>query len=266
MPPAEGGVGDVTMPGGSSAPRGSLSHAGWLGGAPRIQERLARSRTSRLRDAAGISLVPFLGVVAYWWLATGLILAMQRDGATRIAGAVVSTLLGLVGVWCVMSSRDDPTPRGARRGFLGGALLWGWVSVALYGGWIVGPSALQVAVPVAPPSVATAWRAAQSIGYHELSSLALLGLTWWLTRGRTNRMGFWLLLAFWAVQMTAKLNVFLGVENPGGRFLPERLWFLESYFGPPHHGLMLPATLAVLTGATLVFALLWLRHPKAWVR
>ncbi|MCU0648617.1 MAG: DUF3623 family protein [Gemmatimonadaceae bacterium] len=265
MPPVEGGVSDGVVSRGR-APLGVLTHAGWLGGAPRVGAYPAPTRFMRWRDAASVSLVPFVGVVVYWWLATGLILAMQRDGITRVVGAAVSSLLGVLGVWCVWSSRDDATPRGARRGFLGGALLWGWVSVALYGGWIVGPSALHVAVPVATPSFATAWRAAQAIGYHEVASLALLALTWALTRGHVNRMAWWSLLAFWAVQMTAKLNVFLGVENPGGRFLPERLWFLESYFGPPHHGVLLPLTLAILTCATLVFALLWLRHPKAWMR
>jgi putative photosynthetic complex assembly protein 2 len=252
---------------GASA-RWPFSHAGWLGGAPRVHTAppTARSRAARLRDAASVSLMPFMGVVAYWWAATGLIVAMQRDGLTHRIGAAVSTALGLLGVWLVVRSRDEATPGGARRGFLGGALLWGWVSVALYGGWIVGPAARQVQVPAEAPSIGFAWAALQAIGYHEAASAALLVLTWWLTRGRVNRTGFWSLLAFWAVQMTAKINVFLGVENPGGRFLPEKLWFLQSYFGPPHHGAMLPLTLAVLVLAMLYFVLLWLRHPAPWLR
>jgi putative photosynthetic complex assembly protein 2 len=250
----------------SSMPEAAMSHAGWLGGAPRVQERWARSRADRFRARAEVTLVPFLGVVAYWWLATGLIFAMQRDGVTRVAGALVSTLLGLFGAWMMVGSRHDATPAGVRRGFLGGALVWGWVSVALYGGWIVGPASTHVAVPAVSPSIESALRAAHTIAYHELLSLTLLVGAWLVTRGAANRMAFWSLLTFWAVQATAKLNVFLGVENPGGRFLPESLWFLESYFGPPHHGIMLPITLAVLLIVALATAMVWVRHPKAAMR
>jgi putative photosynthetic complex assembly protein 2 len=250
----------------SSPPQPAWSHAGWLGGAPRVQERWARSGARWFRTRVGVSLIPFAVVVAYWWLATGLIFAMQRDGVTRVAGAAISTVLGIIGGWMIVRSRSDATPVGARRGFLGAALLWGWVSVALYGGWIVGPASTHVAVPAVSPSIESALRAAHTIAYHEVLSVALLLATWLGTRAHANRIGFWALFTFWAVQATAKLNVFLGVENPGGRFLPESLWFLESYFGPPHHGVMLPVTLAVLLCATMGGALVWVRHPKAWMR
>jgi putative photosynthetic complex assembly protein 2 len=250
----------------TSAPQEVWSHAGWLGGAPRIYERWAPTRATWFRTRVGVSLIPFAVVVAYWWLATGLIFAMQRDGVTRVVGAAISTVLGGFGAWMVWRSRSDATPVGARRGFLGAALIWGWVSVALYGGWIVGPAHTHIAVPAVSPSLESALRAAHTIAYHEVLALVLLVTTWWMTRTHVNRIGFWAYLTFWSVQATAKLNVFLGVENPGGRFLPESLWFLESYFGPPHHGIMLPVTLGLLLMVMLTGALVWVRHPAAWMR
>lgn len=265
MSPGDRSSNDALMPT-TAVPRSAMTHAGWLGGAPRIQAQLDRSRAALFRERAGVSLLPFAGVVVYWWLATGLIFAMQRDGVTRAIGMAASTALGALGVWMIVRTREQATPAGARAGFLGGALLWGWLSVALYGGWIVGPAELQVAVPAAAPTLARALQAAHSIGYHEGMSLLFLVGTWWVTRRSANRMAFWSLFTFWAVQLTAKLNVFLGVENPGGRFLPERLWFLESYFGPPHHGVLLPLTLAVLLMASLAGALVWVRHPRPYLR
>lgn len=62
-----------------------------------------------------------------------LIIAMQRAGWTRVSALVVATILAVYGFWELQSSANDDTAVGARRSFMGGALLWGWVSVTFYG-------------------------------------------------------------------------------------------------------------------------------------
>jgi putative photosynthetic complex assembly protein 2 len=52
---------------------------------------------------------------------------------------------------------------------------------------------------------------------------------------------------FWAVHELAKLNVFLGVVNPGTQFLPDYLAHLRVYFGPTENSaLLLPSVLALV--------------------
>ena len=63
-------------------------------------------------------------VIVFWWVATGLIIAMQANPITRLAGLLLSTALAVVGVMEMRAVRDDRSAQGIRRGFLGGAMLW----------------------------------------------------------------------------------------------------------------------------------------------
>ncbi len=200
------------------------------------------------RAAVALDLAQAFGMtLAFWWLATGLVIAAQRDLPTRVLAGVASGALALLGLALLARSRTDATPAGARRGLAGAGLLWAWVAVSLYAGWLVGPVPRAPAAP--PPNLAAAWDAVHALLWHEAGSLLVLGLAWMLTRAGPNRTGFHALLAFWGTTQLAKLNVFAGVANPGERFLPEWLRFVEWYFGPPRSSLLLPLTVAALACA-----------------
>lgn len=209
--------------------------------APRATSRLGVART--LARAFGM-------VVAFWWLATGLVIAAQRDPATRLAAAVVSGALALLGLWLVARSRTDATPAGARRALAGAGLLWTWVAVSLYAGWLVGPAPIQPGPET--PVLVEAGYAIHALLWHELGSLIVLALAWRLTRGGPNCAALHVLVAFWATTQLAKLNVFVGVANPGERFLPEWLAFVEWYVGPARNTPLLAVSIAVLGAAALV--------------
>lgn len=206
-------------------------------GAPGVARTLARA---------------FGMVVAFWWLATGLVIAAQRDPATRLAAAVVSGGLALLGLRLVARSRADATPEGARRALAGAGLLWTWVAVSLYAGWLVGPA------PVRPgpdtPVLVEAGLAIHALLWHELGALVVLALAWRLTRGGPNRAAFHVLAVFWTTTQLAKLNVFVGVANPGERFLPEWLAFVRWYVGDARNTPLLAVSVAVLAGAAWVVA------------
>ena len=191
-------------------------------------------------------------VVAFWWLATGLVIAAQRDAPTRAAAAVASGALAVLGLWLVARSRTDATPAGARRALVGAGLLWTWVAVSLYAGWLVGPAPVRPTAET--PVLAEAVLAVRALLWHELGSLAVLGLAAWLTRGGPNRAALHVLAAFWATTQLAKLNVFAGVANPGERFLPEWLAFVEWYFGPARNTPLLAVSIAALAAAAWVAA------------
>ncbi len=181
-------------------------------------------------------------VVGFWWLATGLIIAMQRSAPTRFLALIVATWLMCAGYWEIWSRRHDADARAALRSFLGGAAIWAWVSVTFYGGWIigvapsvgpvVGPSGLPMAMPVVP-SWAAAVLAIRATIFSDVTALGCMALAYALVHRAPNKAGANGVLAFWGMQQIAKLAVFFGVENPAGNFLPPHLAHLRQFFGPP---------------------------------
>ncbi|MDX2183475.1 MAG: DUF3623 family protein [Gemmatimonadaceae bacterium] len=194
-------------------------------------------------------------VLAYWWLATGLIFLIQRDPITRLFGVAAATALGAVGVWLVVSTRDSATPKGALRAWLGAALLWAWPATLLYAGLPAGPAdAATRALPYAQGSWPMALDAIRATIANDVIGVLLLGVLVVLTIGHANRMSVWAYLLFWVVQQSAKLNIFFGVERAGAEFLPMHLRFLERFFGPSENSPLLGATIIVLSIVAALFA------------
>lgn len=197
-------------------------------------------------------------VIAFWWVATGVIIAMQANAATRFAGVVIATLLALVGVLEMHAVRDDDSAPAVRRSFLGGSMLWAWVSATFYGGWLTGIH------PVGPVAIAPAWGAvmpaiAATLVNDAATLVLLIGGALWAREAR-NRTGVWALLLFWGVQQVAKLNVFFGVANPAANFLPPHLAYLRQFFGPPVNSPFLWVSIALVTAVTIWAA--WGARPS----
>ncbi len=198
-------------------------------------------------------------VLLFWWVATGLIIAMQRAGWTRVSALIVATILGVYGFWELRSSANDDSALGARRSFTGGALLWGWVSVTFYGGYLTGFHVDALGIPA--PSWALVLPAIKATLLSDVAALLLMGAVALLLHGERNKSGLWGLVIFWAVQQVAKLNVFLGVENPAGNFLPPHLAYLRQFFGPLQNSWFLGVSIAALSAATIATGWLCLRAP-----
>jgi putative photosynthetic complex assembly protein 2 len=194
-------------------------------------------------------------VVLFWWVATGLIIAMQRSGPTRTVALLVATALAVYGFWEMRASAQDDSALGARRSFLGGAMLWGWVSVTFYGGYLTGfhPGELSASAP----SWELVLPAIQATLLSDVAALLLMGAVALLLHGDPNKTGLHGLAIFWGVQQIAKLNVFLGVENPAGNFLPPHLAYLRVFFGPLVNSPFLWISIVLLT----VFEIIVLGMP-----
>jgi putative photosynthetic complex assembly protein 2 len=199
-------------------------------------------------------------LVGFWWLATGLILAMQRTPVIENASLFVACVLGVYGAWLVRDARMATDAAGARRSMLGGALIWGWVAATFYGGWIVGPG------PVAPvtgsaPSFTLALQALAAMSHHEVAGVGSILVAWALCRGAPNRVGLHVLVVFWALHQIARLNVFLGVVNPAERFLPEPLQWLREFFGPAQNSPLLFVSITLLAVLAVLAARAARRAP-----
>lgn len=192
-----------------------------------------------------------LAVVGFWWLVTGVIVALQRNEWTKLAAWTVSTGVAIYAVYVIHAERTQRTAMSARRTFLASTAVWMWINVGLYGGWIVGPGhAASVA------GEATLFRATAAITallWHELLCVLVLLVTWLHVRLSPNRLAFAALATYWMVLQVAKLNIFFGVANPGARFLPPHLQFLLSYYGPPSNTDFLPFSFFAAFGVALIF-------------
>lgn len=222
------------------------------------EQTIAASRTESAKDAAtraAIAAEPrfarrgFAVVVVFWWVATGLLIALQRSEGTRLVGFLLGTVLAALGMRELLVSRHDETAAGARRSFLGGALLWAWISVAFYAGYLTGfPPTAEIG-PV--PSWGAVMPAIGATILSDIASLAVLGLAAFALRNSPNTTGVWSFALFWIVQQIAKLNVFFGVKNPAEKFLPPHLAYLKEFFGPPENSWLLWVSIAGLSAVTV---------------
>lgn len=193
-----------------------------------------------------------LGVLLFWWGATGVIIALQRNGLTRVGAILFAVAAIPAALVLVPQVRDDRSEAGALWGFASGALLWSAISALFYGGWVVGATAAGAVPdgwwPRMSEAIAATW--------HSTALTAALAATVWaLSREAPNRMPLLTLLLFWAAHEVARLNVFFGVVSPGAQYLPDYLAHLTRYFGPTRNSPFLPASvLAVLVGGV---ACLW---------
>lgn len=213
---------------------GPRRHAGQRRGGVNQPIPTAAATANTPAGTQRVMLTAVLFIGGFWWLATGLVVAIQRDDETRVVALAVATALACVGGWLIRERRMDATPAGARASLLGGSLIWAWIAVTFYAGWIVGPGPGSAAVGgMGPgPSLALALDVLRATSWNEAVSLGCLVGAWALCRGAPNRLGFQVLLLFWGMHQLARLNIFVGVVNPATRFLPERLLWLADYFGP----------------------------------
>ena len=223
------------------------------GAADRVVTRLTlRARmVMRVREHWGAVGKGTLAVVGFWWLVTGVIVALQRNEWTKLAAWTISTGVAIWAVYVIHAQRAERTAAAARRTFLATTAIWMWINVGLYGGWIVGPG--KPASIAGEASLIRATEAVTSLLWHELLCVLVLFVTWLHVRQSPNRLAFWTLATYWLVLQVAKLNIFLGVANPGARFLPPHLQFLLAYYGPPENTGWLPVSFFTAIGVALIF-------------
>jgi putative photosynthetic complex assembly protein 2 len=188
-----------------------------------------------------------------WWASTGAILFLNHLPATSFRWSMAGfTLLSAGAVAVLAASADDATVRGAYVGFTCGVLLWGWHEMSFFMGFVTGPR--RSAGPLA-----TGWRhfwqACETCLYHEAAIALTAVLVAALTIGRPNQVGAWTFFALWAMRLSAKLNVFLGVRNLNEQFVPPRLSYVKAYLTRRRMNALLPFSIIGGTIAAVPFGI-----------
>lgn len=188
--------------------------------------------------------LPALFALLVWWAGTGVVLLLDR--LPRASAAVTftgSTALAVAALACIGHTAHDAGVRAAYGGFTCAMVLWGWHELAFLSGWVTGPRR-QHGTPGA-----RGWRrlseAVQVLLWHELALLLTLGALWVWIGGRANPVAAWTFTLLYAMRVSAKLNLYLGVRNLALEFLPAHLVYLGSYFRRRRFNALMPWSLVL---------------------
>lgn len=172
--------------------------------------------------------VPALYAVVIWWFSTGLIILLDhRPRATHPWSMAGGTLVLAGALWAIGASAADTSEAGAYTAFTGALLVWGWQEMSYYMGFVSGPR-----TQACPPGARgfARFRAALATSlWHEAAIIAGGLAILWLTWGGPNRFALWTYLILAAMNLSARLNMFLGVRNLNAEFLPAHLAYLAGF-------------------------------------
>lgn len=202
----------------------------------------------------GAYALPALYALLVWWFSTGLILLLDhRPRATHAASMVVGTVVLALALWAIGASAGDASAGSAYIAFTAALLVWGWQEMSYYMGFVSGPR--PVGCPPGARGFARFRAAAATSLWHEAAivaaGLAILVLTW----RQPNQFALWTYLILWGMNLSARLNLFLGVRNLNAEFLPEHLAYLGSYLRTRTMNPLFPVSVLVAGLATLALGL-----------
>jgi putative photosynthetic complex assembly protein 2 len=197
-------------------------------------------------------LAAVLFVMVAWWSSTGLILLM--DGLPRSTfrfSLTAASLLALGGLYGLYASSRLDSRAAAYWAFLFSLVVWAWHELTFLLGIVTGPRKESC------PPEARGWQrfryATAAVIHHELALAVTLGAVVALTWGAPNQVGTWTFVVLWAMRLSAKFNVYLGVRNLTTEFIPEHLRYLLSYFRKARLNPLMPVSLVV--GSAIVVRL-----------
>ena len=178
-----------------------------------------------------------------WWASTGIVLYLdQRPRPTHARSMRGASIVGGLALAVLVATRDLATVGGACLAFTGAVLVWGWHEMSFLTGRVTGPR--RHACAAGCRGVRHFRHAVEAIIHHELALAATLALVVALGWDAANWVGSATFALLWTMRLSAKLNLFLGVRNPGIELLPAHLRYLESFFGSRPFNPLLPISVA----------------------
>jgi len=174
-------------------------------------------------------LLPFLATILLWFASTALIVWLaNRPRATYRASLRAAGAAAVGGLLLILATLERTDAWAAYASFIGALAIWGWEELAFLTGAVSGPRR-------APVSAGASGRrrfaeATAAIIHHELALAAvvlLLAVLSWNAANPTGAVAFALLFA---MRLSAKLNIHIGVPNLSDEVLPGHLEHLRSYF------------------------------------
>ena len=187
--------------------------------------------------------LPITAALMLWWGATGIIIYLARRPKARLWLFGAATLALPFGFWGLAGTRSDNTTGGVFAAFLWTVLIWSWVEVSYYTGYVVGLHEPELE-PDAPTRVRFVGAVRANL-WHELAIISLSLLVWLVGGGGINEVGLWAFMILHWGHQSAKINIFLGVRNLTVEFLPDHLKPMAQYFKQRNFNRFFPVSLGI---------------------
>ena len=185
-------------------------------------------------------ILPLLYVVMLWFFSTALVVALDHRARGRIAlmlsgGAACAA----VAVIALLAPSSDAFA--AYASFTAAFIIWGWHELSFLTGTVTGPRRDPL------PEGARGWTrlklSAATVIHHELALATTLIILAIVSRGHPNAAGFAAFAVLFAMRLSTKFNIFLGVPNFSSEMLPPQLAYLKSYFRQRSFNALMPVSL-----------------------
>lgn len=176
-----------------------------------------------------MTLPPLLFALALWFVGTGAVVWLDsRPRSTFRASFFATGMLALAALGAIWATRNDAGEGAAYLGFAAAIVVWAWHEVGFLQGFVAGPNREPCPVGV------SGWRrfrlAAATVIHHEVALAVTAALIIVLTWGAANQAAALCFLLLFAMRLSAKLNLYLGVPNLSDEIFPEHLAYLKTYF------------------------------------
>jgi putative photosynthetic complex assembly protein 2 len=194
--------------------------------------------------------LPIIATLFTWWFSTGAILFL--DGLPRRTfrwSFGVASIIAVAALWALCATSNTTSIAGAYVAVLSALMVWGWNEMAFLFGYVTG-SRREPSDPDAR-GLARFANATSAILHHELAlvtSALIIGILTW---DGANFFGIATFMMLFAMRLSTKLNIFLGVPNTTIEFLPAHLSYLKSYFRNKPMNLLFPFSVTLATAVTV---------------
>jgi putative photosynthetic complex assembly protein 2 len=160
---------------------------------------------------------------------------------SMLAGSVL-TLLAFGWLW---SSVRDVSARAAIIGFTSALIIWGWMEMSLYMGFVTGPRKHRCAAGC--KGAAHFGHAIAANLWHELAIIAAAAVIAAISWKAENQTGLWTYIILWLMHLSARLNVFLGVRNVSEEFVPPHMDVLKGFLRQKRMNVLFPFSVLAST-------------------
>ena len=187
-------------------------------------------------------LLPLLFVALLWFASTGLVVWLDNraSGSFRLSLTIIG-VAALFGVGIIAAAAGSTASIAIYASFVAAFAIWGWHELSFLTGTTTGPRRDPL------PEGARGWTrfrlSAATVIHHELALAATLALLLVLTWGSANATGAYAFAILFAMRLSTKFNVFLGVPNFSTEILPPQLAYLKSYFRTRASNPLMPVSL-----------------------
>ena len=217
------------------------------------RERLADQRLRIPGSPAVSHALPLVYAVLLWFVGTGAVLWLDRRPArTHKLSLAAATLAAVLALWCLDETARSTSSIAAFAGFTCALVVWSMHELAFLTGTVMGPR--RAALPPGTTGFRRFRLAALTLIHHEIALALTLALIAGLTWHQPNQTGTLAFATLFAMRLSAKLNIFIGLPHVSTEMLPETHRYLVSYYGRARVNLLFPQSLVACCATAYLFA------------